>query len=96
MKGYKWSEFSWGEEWLQNTDIRNLRPKDTLMSNDANHVVRENDICQHWECIGEEVLAPMHECWYCKHSDFRKDIRRQLESSVCHCPLNQMEGEKEK
>jgi len=52
-------------------------------------VVREDDTCPHWECYGDESLTPMRECWYCKHSDFRKDIIEHKLSSVCRYPINQ-------
>jgi len=69
-------------------DIENMRTKDKKMTNDTYPVVRENDTCPHWEYIGGESLAPMRECWYCKYSDFRKDVNKHLTRSVCRCPLN--------
>ena len=56
--------------------------------NNTYRVVREDDTCHKWECIEGELLAYMHECWYCKYSDFRKDISKHRTLSVCRCPLN--------
>ncbi len=77
-------------------DISNMRPKDKAMPDDTYPVVREDETCPHGECAGGEGLAPMRECWYCKYSDFRKDISEHRTSSVCRCPMNRSDGEEER
>jgi hypothetical protein len=77
-------------------DIGNMRPKDKGMPDDPYPVVREDDTCPHWECVAGESLAPMRECWYCKYSDFRKDISEHRTRSVCRCPINRSNEEEEK
>ncbi len=74
-------------------DSRNIRQKDKVMPDDAYPLVRENDTCPHWECTAGESLAPMRECWYCKYSDFRKDISEHRTSSVCRRPIKQDDEE---
>jgi hypothetical protein len=59
-------------------------------------VVKENYSCQHWECAADNSLTPMRECWYCKYSDFRKDISEHRTDSVCHCPANQSNEEEKR
>ena len=51
-------------------------------------VVAEDDSCPYWESAGGTNLAPMHECWYCKYSDFRVETKVHRTHSVCHCPEN--------
>lgn len=74
-------------------DIGNMRTKNKGMPADTYPVVREDDTCPHWECTGGESLAPMRECWYCKYSDFRKDISEHRIRSVCRCPVNRSDEE---
>jgi hypothetical protein len=74
-----------GRETLQ-LDSGNMRPKDKGMSKDSYPVVREDDTCPHWTFTGGDSLAPMRECWYCKYSDFRKDISEHRAQSVCRRP----------
>ena len=71
------------------TDIGNTQPKGKSIPDDAYPVVRENDTCPHWEYTGDKNLSPMRECWYCKFSDFRKDLSKHLTNSVCRCQINQ-------
>lgn len=75
-----------------------LQPDDVKILNDSYSYkkVKEDDTCQHWECVAGNVLAPMHECWYCKYSDFRKDISNHLAHSVCYCPANISLGKEKK
>jgi len=63
------------------------------MQDDTYPVVKEDDTCPNWECTGGEILAPMRECWYCKYSDFRKDINEHRTHSVCRFPLNCSDGQ---
>ena len=77
-------------------DSGNMRPKDKGITDDTYPVVREDDTCPHWEYAGGESLAPMRECWYCKFSDFRKNISEHRTHSVCRCPVNRNEEEKER
>ncbi len=74
-------------------DSGNMRPKEKGMKYDTCPVVREEDTCPHWECTESESLAPMRECWYCKYSDFRKDISEHRTQSVCRCPINPGDGD---
>ncbi len=73
-------------------DKGNMRPKDRDKTDDTYPVVREDDTCSHWECAASDSLAPMRECWYCKHSDFRKNISEHRTHSVCRFPLNRSHG----
>lgn len=73
-----------------------MQNKDKRMPDSACPVVHENDTCPHWECRGDENITPMHECWYCKHSDFRKDLMERKTSSICHRSRNQSNGEEER
>jgi hypothetical protein len=74
-------------------NIGNKRPENKGMQDDIYLVVREDDTCPHWECTGGESLAPMRECWYCKYSDFRKDISKHRTHSVCRCSINRSHEE---
>jgi len=76
-------------------DIKNMRPKDQGVPDAPYPEVREDDTCPHWECTGGETLVPMRECWYCKYSDFRKDISEHRARSVCRCPEKRSVAEKE-
>jgi len=73
-----------------------MRPKNKDMPANTYPVVREDDTCPHWECTGGESLAPMRECWYCKYSDFRKDMSEHRTHSVCHYLMNRSDEEDEK
>jgi len=70
-----------------------MRPKNKGMPDDNCPVVREDDTCPHWERTGGGTLAPMRECWYCKYSDFRKDISEHRTHSVCRCSENRSDKE---
>ena len=74
----------------------NRQTKDKRMPESACPVVNEDDTCPHWERRGDESITPMRECWYCKHSDFRKDIIEHKTSSICHRPINQSNVEEER
>lgn len=75
-------------------DIEKKRSKGKNMPDDAYPMVRENDTCPHWEYRGDERLSPMRECWYCKFSDFRKDLSEQLTNSLCRYQINQSDMKK--
>ena len=78
-------------------DIGNTPPEGKSIPDGAYPVVRENDTCPHWKNAGNESLSPMRECWYCKYSDFRKDLNEHRTFSVCRCPINRCNmEEKEK
>jgi hypothetical protein len=77
-------------------DIGNGQPKEKNKPHDTYPVVREDDTCLYWEYTGGESLALMRECWYCKYSDFRKDISEHRTRSVFRCPANQSDEEQEK
>ena len=49
-------------------------------------VVAENDACPCWEAVGDVSLTSMHECWYCRFSDFRNEIFWRRTHSVCRLP----------
>jgi len=67
------------------------REVDNVVSLDVFLVVRENHSCPHWQPDGDASLIPMHECWYCRFSDFRKDTEEHQTHSVCRCPKNTFE-----
>ncbi len=48
-------------------------------------IVREDYCCEHWE-PDDGALVPMKECWCCKWSNFRTDMKsNEVESlSVCN------------
>lgn len=68
---------------------------DTKSKNQANisfsfPMVKENDTCPFWESTGDASLIPMQECWYCKFSDFRRNVGEHQAYSVCRCPENRL------
>ena len=51
-------------------------------------IVKESFSCPNWECSSAVSITPMHECWYCKFSDFRNDFAEHQNTSVCRNPKN--------
>ena len=55
-------------------------------------IVKENHCCEHWE-PDYGVLVPMKECWCCKWSNFRNEIKNS--SSECFSVCNYVGNAKE-
>lgn len=51
-------------------------------NNDNFFLIKDCYCCEHFE-PQKNILVPMKECWYCKWSDFRKDVSAPKES-ICH------------
>ena len=43
-------------------------------NNEGYKIVSEGDFCEHWE-PEHGTLVPMKECWCCKWSDFRSNLK---------------------
>lgn len=55
-------------------------------------IVKENHYCEHWE-PDDGALVPMKECWCCKWSNFRNEIKNS--SSECFSVCNYVGNAKE-
>ena len=47
------------------------------------NLVKESDVCQLWEPAAEAAIAMLHECWFCKWSDFREDASEYKDVGQC-------------
>ena len=58
---------------------------DSAMYNDEGlRVVREDFCCDHWE-PDDGALVPMRECWCCKWSNFRTDLKNDEVKNLSVC-----------
>lgn len=60
------------------------------MENDTFPIIKEDDTCPNWAAQKKPGLITMRECWYCKFSDFRKQMDEGKTYSTCRCPKNRI------
>lgn len=58
--------------------------------------VQENGVCPLWEKSELPGVAILHECWFCKWSDFRDDLDEYRHIGICRNPERTKNQEEER